>query len=109
LDTLEHDHAQVGLAIINDKEMAQLNEKYRKKKGSTNILAFPGEPPFLGDIAISSDTAKKEAKECGFSLEEMFDFYIIHGLLHLLGYDINHPKREELTKHLWQVLGHDVR
>ncbi len=86
--------------------MAQLNEKYRKKTGSTNVLAFPGEPPFLGDIAISLDTAKREAKECDFSLEEMLDFYIIHGLLHLLGYNINHPERGRLTKHLWEVLGH---
>ena len=101
-----HKHAKVGLAIISDEEMAELNQRYRKREGSTNVLAFPGDPPFLGDIAISLDTAEREAKECGFSLEEILDFYVIHGLLHLLGYNIDHPVRERLTKHLWEVLGH---
>lgn len=81
--------------------MAALNQTYRNKEGPTNVLAFPmreGEfshvnPDLLGDVVISIDTAKREAEEMGVSLEERFYFLLVHGILHLFGFD--HETDEE--------------
>ena len=81
--------------------MAQLNDRYLGRKGSTNVLAFPmsdGEDPdddsvMLGDVVISSDTALQESQEFGEPLEYTVDRLLIHGVLHLLGFD--HTKSEE--------------
>jgi len=99
--------AELSLLFVNDEEIKELNRKYRKKDKPTNVLSFPmGEGNILGDIVISWETAQREAKECGFSLEEMIDFYLIHGLLHLLGYHHDHPDHEKMMHQLWKVLGH---
>jgi len=81
--------------------MAQLNDRYLGRKGPTNVLAFPmfdGEGPdddsvMLGDVVISSDTALRESKELGEPLEYTVDRLLIHGVLHLLGFD--HTLSEE--------------
>ena len=64
-------------------------------------------PELLGDIVISLETAAREAEECGFTLEQMVDFYLIHGLLHLLGFHHDHPQHEDMMRKLWQTLGHE--
>jgi rRNA maturation RNase YbeY len=81
--------------------MAQLNDRYLGRKGPTNVLAFPmsdGEGPddnsvMLGDVVISSDTALRESEELGEPLEYTVDRLLIHGILHLLGFD--HTQSEE--------------
>ena len=81
--------------------MAQLNERYLGRKGPTNVLAFPmssdSEPDYgasmLGDVVVSVDTALRESKELGESLEYAVERLLIHGVLHLLGFD--HTKSEE--------------
>lgn len=78
-----------------------MNERYLGRKGPTNVLAFPmsgGEDPaddsvMLGDVVISSDTALRESEELGEPLESTVDRLLIHGLLHLLGFD--HTKSEK--------------
>ncbi|HMD43888.1 MAG TPA: rRNA maturation RNase YbeY [Candidatus Acidoferrum sp.] len=93
----------VAVRLITDKEMARLNEMYRNKKGTTDVLSFPAEarrPPGnlktrlkkvhgteLGDIAISPAVAKRNAKTNKRALPEELQILILHGLLHLLGYD----------------------
>jgi len=75
--------------------MADLNQTYRSKTGPTNVLAFPmqeGEfsglnPELLGDVVISMDTTNREAQEMGLTLEQRFNFLLIHGVLHLFGFD----------------------
>jgi len=81
--------------LIDDQKMARLNETYRGRPSATNVLAFPqreGEfgdlnPDLLGDVVVSVETATREAKAAGLCLEEVIDRLIVHGILHLVGYD----------------------
>jgi len=99
--------SELSLVFVDDKKIKELNRKYRQIDKSTNVLSFPiGENNILGDIVISWETAQREAQETGFSLEEIIDFYLIHGLLHLIGYHHDHPDREKITQRLWKILGH---
>ncbi len=100
--------------ITDDAEMAGLNQTYRNRTGPTNVLAFPmheGDfpdlnPELLGDVVIAMDTAAREAEEMGLSLAHRFDFLLIHGVLHLFGFDhetdeaaeVMDDKTEELFK-----------
>jgi rRNA maturation RNase YbeY len=93
----------VSLCFVTDRQMARLNETYRKKKGTTDVLSFPAEQrdkpispsrrakklrrEFLGDIAISPAVARRNAYSLGRSLSGEIRVLILHGVLHLLGYD----------------------
>jgi probable rRNA maturation factor len=93
----------VSLCFVTDREMARLNRTYRKKKGTTDVLSFPWEErnrpvslttrakelrgEFLGDIAISPAAARRNARSLGRSLSDEVHVLILHGVLHLLGYD----------------------
>ena len=87
--------AELSLVFVNDREIERLNRKWRGLDKPTDVLAFAqreGEfadpdDPMLGDIVISVETAGRQAEEMGHSLEEEIDILIIHGLLHLLGYE----------------------
>jgi len=88
-----HDE-ELSILIVDDEEIQKLNTEYRGKEKPTNVLSFPmreGEPPYisplLGDIVISSETNKKEADEAGITFDERFSQLLIHGILHLIGYD----------------------
>lgn len=97
--------AQVSVVLMGDAEMTVYNEKFRKKGGPTNVLAFPTTGPSegflvpeteLGDILISVDIARREAQEQGHSLHYRLTELIIHGMLHLIGYDHERSQREAL-------------
>jgi probable rRNA maturation factor len=98
--------AEVGLTVrlVSDREIARMNETFRKRKGPTDVLSFPmvvrrrpvrpgrgakaakpGE--YLGDIAISPATARRYAKKYRRKLSNELRVLILHGVLHLLGYD----------------------
>jgi probable rRNA maturation factor len=93
--------AEITICLISDAEIARMNEAFRKKKGSTDVLSFPAvvrrkparlsarskRPDFLGDIAISPETARRNAKKFGRSVPSELQVLIVHGVLHLLGYD----------------------
>lgn len=108
LHLLEIANAEVSIVLLDDAEMAAYNLQYRKKQGPTNVLSFPaseGEEGFpvpeheLGDILISVDTASREAKAQGHSLHHRLVELIIHGLLHLIGFD--HERSEEEAVRMW--------
>ncbi len=93
--------------------MARLNRETFGRKGPTNVIAFPvddtltpgGPPPLLGEVVISIETTVRQAKESGWAKEELFDFYLIHGILHLLGYDHADPEAEaRMTHKTWELL-----
>lgn len=96
--------AELSIVFVTDEEMARLNERYRKRVGPTNVLSFPlhlpgatdMHPEILGDVVISTETASKEAENVGISLEEQIDRLLVHGVLHLLGYDHQKSKEEHL-------------
>jgi len=97
---------ELSILFTDDKQIAELNNRYLQRKGPTNVLAFPmagGPVPrvesvMLGDVAISTDTALRESEELGETLEYTIDRLLIHGVLHLLGY--NHEKSSEQAKRM---------
>jgi len=93
LNLLGEQRAELSVALIGNGEMRKLNARYRKKDYPTDVLSFPaatgmpGGLQLLGDVIISADKAKEQAKERGRSLDEEMTTLLIHGVLHLLGYD----------------------
>mgnify|MGYP001159829647 FL=1 len=90
---------EFSILLTNDKEMKNLNYKFRKKNKTTDVLSFPIKIKnkkilYVGDIAISYEIIKERSKKTNFSLE--FDKVWIHGYLHLIGYD--HKKINEFKK-----------
>lgn len=81
----------VSLLLGDDAAIAALNSEFRGKAGPTNVLSFPpsapAEPGFLGDIALAAETIAREAGEQGKSFEAHAAHMVVHGFLHLLGYD----------------------
>lgn len=85
--------AELSIRIVDEIESSFLNETYRGKSGPTNILSFPCEVPpgvpnnLLGDLVICSPVVNREAEEQGKSVEAHWAHMVVHGMLHLLGYD----------------------
>jgi probable rRNA maturation factor len=76
------------IAFVSDKKIRELNRQFRGIDKATDVLSFPAEENLnLGDIAISVQTAASQAKENGLSLDKEIAQLILHGLLHLNGYD----------------------
>ena len=88
------DDCEVSISFINTDEIRELNRDYRGKDTATDVLSFPvsnnltvGAGQFLGDIVICLEIAKQQAIDYGHSFERELSFLVVHGLLHLLGYD----------------------
>ena len=104
LKDLACNEGEVSILFTDDTQISQLNKHYRGIDGPTNVLAFPMSDPgspednwgMLGDIVISLDKAVQESKDLGESLEETVYRLLIHGLLHLLGFDHDKSSEEEL-------------
>jgi probable rRNA maturation factor len=87
--------AELTLRIVDIDEITQLNHQYRKHNKATNVLAFPAsipagitlDVPFLGDIIICASVVEKESIELHKPLDAHWALMVIHGVLHLLGYD----------------------
>ena len=75
------------IAFVSDKKIRELNRQFRGIDKATDVLSFPSDGPDLGDIAVSVDTAAAQAKENGLEFDEEIAQLILHGLLHLSGYD----------------------
>ena len=89
-------YTELSIAIVDLAEMTQLNEQYRGKDGPTDVLSFecddltaaePDEPVTLGDVVIAPEVAESQAAEYGHTVEEELNLLLVHGVLHLLGYD----------------------
>ncbi len=96
VDTALADYDQdteIVVRIVDEQESAELNEQYRHKSGPTNILSFPADLPegvelnLLGDLVICAPVLEKEAQEQDKLLADHWAHIIVHGVLHLLGYD----------------------
>jgi probable rRNA maturation factor len=122
----------LSLTLLGDRAMARLNRETFGRRGPTNVIAFPvdGEqapspvhlqpgaavlhtpassagkpPPLLGEVVISIETTRRQAKESDWPWPELFDFFLIHGILHLLGYDHGTPAEEEaMTAKAWELM-----
>lgn len=83
-----HKKSEVSIILTDDKEIHELNRQYRNIDKPTNVLSFElGDDILLGDIYISLDTVMREAKELNITVEEHTAHMVVHGVLHLLGYD----------------------
>jgi len=93
LRVLKQSRAELSIALVGDREMLPLNSKYRKKKQTTDVLSFFVEDQpmsgakILGDVVISVEQARRQAKQRGKTLKSEMVTLLIHGILHLLGYD----------------------
>ena len=94
LAALEED-AEVALRIVGESEGHELNRDYRGKDYATNVLTFPltDDPVLMGDIVLCHPVVEKEAQEQNKSLEAHYAHLVVHGMLHLQGYD--HVSDEE--------------
>ena len=119
LKALCREDLELSLVFTDDEHIRQLNRDWRKKDKPTDVLSFPQDFPervfsekspleelkevlkvckdchLLGDIVISVDTAKRQAEEYGVPLEEEIKRLIVHGLVHLLGFDHERSKTDE--------------
>lgn len=92
--------AQLSILIVDDRQIAELNATYLNHEGPTNVISFPMQegpfaaitPDLLGDVVISADTAHREAEEAHMTLMARLNQLLIHGILHLIGYDHVHSK-----------------
>lgn len=85
---------ELSLVLADDAVVAALNQRWRRRNGPTNVLAFasdegamPPAPLLLGDVVLAYETVTKEARDQGKTLADHFRHLVIHGVLHLLGYD----------------------
>ncbi|MCU0600893.1 MAG: rRNA maturation RNase YbeY [Desulfobacterales bacterium] len=117
LNALGSPEGELSIAIMDDPQIQALNQQYLNRPWPTNVIAFPMRngifsdinPDLLGDVAISVDTAAREAKDLGVEFEERFNFLLIHGILHLFGYDHetggdDERAMDEKTEELFEVI-----
>jgi probable rRNA maturation factor len=109
LRRLDFDVSDVSIAFVDDEAMLSLNQKFRKKKKTTDVLTFPADDSYadpsragrpLGDIVISVDQARRQAADEGHSLAIEVRYLIVHGILHALGHDHETDRGEMNTLEL---------
>ena len=100
LRALKQSRAELSIALVGDREMRPLNAKYRKKRQTTDVLSFFVEDQprsgaiLLGDVVISVEQARRQAAQGGKTLKSEMVTLLIHGILHLLGYDHEKSPRQ---------------
>lgn len=113
-------NTEVSISFVTDEAIAELNEKYRGKTGPTDVLSFEcdgvdddlsamtlAEDPIfeLGDVVIAPDVASRQTREFGTTFEEEISLLLVHGLLHLCGYDhVEDDEAEVMEKREAEIL-----
>jgi probable rRNA maturation factor len=95
LSALAFPDGELSIVIVDDRQIAELNDRYLNRTGPTNVMAFPmreGDfsevtPTLLGDVVISVETAANEAATAVLATDIRFKQLLVHGILHLFGYD----------------------
>lgn len=103
-DAAPGDRRGATLRVLSDRKIRELNRRFREEDRPTDVLAFPaegpdggsfgGEPAYLGDLAVSAETAARQAAERGHPLETELRLLALHGVLHLLGWDHERDRGE---------------
>jgi probable rRNA maturation factor len=117
LDALDSPKGELSILLLDDAQIAILNRDYLHREGPTNVIAFPMRegaftevnPQLLGDVVISLETAEKEGLAVGQGMQDRLSALLIHGILHLFGYDHENSeaeaeKMEIKTRELLQIL-----
>jgi probable rRNA maturation factor len=105
LNALDCPDGELSLLILDNFQITKLNQKYLNREGPANVIAFPmraGDyteiaPQLLGDVVISAEKAADEARIFNISMEERFMQLMVHGILHLFGYDHEKSDKEALV------------
>lgn len=93
--------AELTVRLVDERESAELNHTYRNRSGPTNVLSFPFEAPagidlpLIGDVVICAPVVRREADEQNKSSSAHFAHMVVHGALHLLGYDHKNSSEAE--------------
>ena len=110
LDDVGETSAELGILLVGDQRMRSLNHRYRGKDRMTDVLSFAMReaasphvsrlmPDMLGDVVISIPTARRQAKEAKRTLDEELTCLLVHGILHLCGYDHERGEKEARRMH----------
>lgn len=97
---LNQSQAELSIALVGNQEIRQLNARYRNKNRPTDVLSFacdeslPAGMPMLGDVVISVEKAEEQARRRRETLEHEVESLLIHGILHLLGYDHERSQKD---------------
>lgn len=103
---------EVSVMLTSDEEIAALNAAYRQRDGATNVLSFPQAMPggtgggadgparLIGDIVLAHETISREAREAGKSMRDHISHLVVHGMLHLFGYDHEEDTEAEVMEGL---------
>jgi len=94
---------ELSLVIVDDAQIAAINRQYLNRSGPTNVISFAmreGDfghlhPELLGDVIISAETARREAEAAGMTADARISELLVHGVLHLFGYDHETPTADE--------------
>ena len=118
LSALDCPDGELSVLLVDDAQIAELNAQYLDRQGPTNVLAFPMDPDsfpevaprLIGDVVISVETADREGEIAGIDMEKRLAQLLIHGILHLFGYDHVNTAREALemekrSRELEQLIG----
>jgi len=114
LGDLAPPNSEISIILVNDDKIRKLNKEYRAKDTATDVLAFPQDKEalgdkggrLLGDVVVSVETARRQAREHYLSDEEELILLVVHGALHLLGYDHDRSikdkkKMQKITKKIF--------
>ncbi|MGV7220194.1 MAG: rRNA maturation RNase YbeY [Nitrospinales bacterium] len=96
--------SEISIMLVNDAKIRELNRDYRDRNEATDVLAFPQDEDalndcggaLLGDVVVSVETSRRQAKEHCLSGDEEIILLIIHGTLHLLGYDHERSTKDKI-------------
>ena len=93
--------ADISLAVIDDPAMAALNQQFLGHEGPTDVLSFvldSGEGWLEGEVVVSADTAERQAPQFGWPAHDELLLYIVHGMLHMVGYDDRTPRQRSAMR-----------
>jgi probable rRNA maturation factor len=110
LKVLAMEGAQLSVLVVSDRRIRRLNRTYRQIDAPTDVLAFPQQegagselhPGLLGDVVLSAETADRQAARPGWTLERELDTLLVHGLLHLAGFDHEASKEARAEMNRWK-------
>jgi probable rRNA maturation factor len=100
LSALGRADREAHVTVVDDPSIRRLNAAYRRRRAATDVLAFnlesPGPSPLLGEVVISAETAARQARRLRVPVALELDLLVVHGLLHLAGYDDREPHEARL-------------
>lgn len=118
LSALGYQSSELSISIVGDRSIRRLNRDYLSRDKSTNVISFAMQegpfaelnPQMLGDVVVSADTCAREAEEGGMTFHGRLCFLVLHGILHLTGFDhersgeVEARRMEEKEREIFKIL-----